>query len=155
MKKKITPKLIAEAREFALSGFSHLQIMKCIGISNSAFYKNEELLHTIREAEAELRQQIADDIRNSSNMGEVSAQIFLSKRLNLYHTSYKMPQIKSVKTALTQIARVNADLANGNIPPELASSLIKNIETFIKAYEVSDLEQRLIALEEANNGEKR
>ncbi len=147
MVKKVTPKLIAKAKEYALCGFSHLQIAKSVGIANSTLYADSNLMDTIREAESELREQIANDIKASSGSGEVSAQIFLSKRLNLYQTQYKMPQIKSVKTALTQISRVNSDLADGTLPPELANNLIKNIETFIKAYEVSTLEERIIALE--------
>ena len=149
MKKKITPALIAEARELAKDGFSHLQIAKSIGVASSTLYADSEMMDTIYEAEMELRKEIANDIRNSSNNGEVSAQIFLSKRLNLHHTSYKMPQIKTVKSAMSQISRINSDLASGALPTELATSLIKNIETFIKAHEVNVLEERIISLEES------
>ena len=148
MKKKVTPEFIAEAKELALSGFTHLQIQKSLGISHTTFYAHPELIATIREAEQELRLAIVNDIKSSSNNGEVAAQIFLSKRLNLFTTSYKMPQIKTVKSALTQISRINADLANGVLPPELANNLIKNIDTFIKAFEVSELEKRIEALED-------
>ena len=147
MKKKITPELIAKAREFALMGFSHLQICSSIGISSSTFYADSDMTDTIKEAEAELRAKIAKNIQDSADVGEVSAQIFLSKRLNLYGTSYKMPQIKTVSSALEQIARINKDLANGMLPPELANNLIKNIDTFVKTFEVSELEKRILALE--------
>jgi len=148
MKKKITPELIAIARDLASSGFSHLQIMKSVGISSAAFYRNIELVTTIREAENELRQQIALDIKSSSQNGEVSAQIFLSKRLNLYGTSYKMPQIKTVKSAMNQISRINSDLANGVLPPELANNLVKNIEVFVRAHEVNELALEIEAIKE-------
>jgi len=148
MKKKVTPEFIAEARDLSLSGFTHLQIQKSLGISHTTFYAHPELIDTIREAEQELRLDIVNDIKSSSNNGEVAAQIFLSKRLNLFTTSYKMPQIKTVKSALVQISRINADLANGVLPPELASSLIKNIDTFIKAFEVSELAKEVENIKE-------
>ena len=105
-------------------------------------------MDTIRDAEDELRRDIAEDLKTASNNGEVSAQIFLAKRLGLYATSYKMPQIKSTKSALAQISRINSDLASGVIPFELASTLIKNIETFLKAYEVNILQEELQELKD-------
>ncbi len=149
MKKKITPTLIAEARELAKDGFSHLQIAKSIGISSSTLYADSDMMDTIRGAEDELRREIANDIRNSSNNGEVSAQIFLSKRLNLHHTSYKMPKVISVSGAMSQISRINSDMAAGLLPLELGNTLIKNLETYLKAFEVNELEQRIISLEES------
>jgi len=59
-----------------------------------------------------------------------------------------MPQIKTVKTALTQISRINSDLASGELNAELANNLIKNISLFLKAFELNDIEKRLIELEE-------
>ena len=150
MKSKITPKLIKDAKEYALSGFTHRQIAKSLNISPTTLYKNVDIMNTINKAEDELRRDIAQDIRTSSNNGEVSAQIFLSKRLNLYSTTYKMPQIKTVKTALTQISRINSDLANGVLPVELANNLIKNIDLFLKAFEVNELEKRIEQLEFKN-----
>lgn len=147
MKKKINAEVVAKAREYALQGFTHLQIAKSIGVSSSTLYADSEMMDTIRSAEDELRRTIAQDIQNSSRNGEVAAQIFLSKRLNLFSASYKLPQIKTIGSALNQIARINSDLANGVLPVELANNLIKNIECFMKAYELNDLEKRIEELE--------
>ena len=147
-KLKITPKFIAEAKGLALNGFTHRQICQSLKISPTTFYKHTNLVDTIREAEDDLRRDIAEDLKTASNNGEVSAQIFLAKRLGLYATSYKMPQIRSTKTALAQISRINSDLASGVIPFELATTLIKNIEVFLKAYEVNVINDRLQEIEE-------
>ena len=155
MKKKVTPKLIAEAREYALSGFTHRQICLSVGISPATFYKHIDLVNTIRQAEDDLRRDIAEDIKTSSNNGEVSAQIFLAKRLGLYSTSYKMQQIKTTKAALSQISRINADLASGIIPQELAAALIKNIEIFLKAFELNEIDIRVSEIEEQLKDRKR
>jgi len=148
LKKKITPKLIADAKDLSLKGFSHTQIMKCTGISRTAFYADANLLNTIYKSEAELRKKISDAPVSKIEDGSETSIIYLAKRLSLFHTSYVMPQIKSTKTALEQISRINSDLASGILPPELATSLIKNIEVFLKAFDASELEQRLTALEE-------
>lgn len=147
MNKKIKPEQITKAREYALNGFTHRQIAKSLGISHSTLYANSDIMDTIRKAEDDLREKIANDIIHSSSKGEVSVQIFLTKRLNLFSVSYKMPQIKSISSALTQLARINADLASGELPIELANNLIKNIELFMKAYEIHELEERITILE--------
>lgn len=148
MKKKITPKLIELARELSLAGFTHRQIAKSLNISPTTLYANADIMNTIKEAEDILRINIANDIRNSSGKGEVSAQIFLSKRLNLFTTSYKMPQIKTVESALTQISRINSDLASGLIPQELANNLIKNCLAFVNAFEVNELAKEIEEIKE-------
>lgn len=147
-KSKVTPKLIAEAKELALNGFTHRQIAQSLRISPTTLYKSVDLMDTIRDAEDDLRRDIAEDLKTASNNGEVSAQIFLAKRLGLYATSYKMPQIKSTKTALAQISRINSDLASGVIPFELASTLIKNIEVFLKAHEAYVTDVRIAEIEQ-------
>ena len=153
--KKVTPEFIERAEQLALRGFSHSQIYKHLNIASSTFYSNAELVSTIRKAEDTLRIDIADDLKTASNNGEISATIFLAKRLGLFATSYKMPQIKSIKTALTQISRINQDLANGTLPSELASALIKNISEFIKAYEVTELAQSIAEIQEQLNDKKK
>jgi len=142
-KTKITKALKEKAKECALSGLTHAQTAIALGISRSTLYTKNyiDILDTIKEAENDLRIDVAQDLRTASNNGEVTAQIFLAKRLNLFSASYKMPQIKSVKTALTQISRINADLASGLIPLELSNSLIKNISEYLKAYELSKLSE--------------
>ncbi len=146
--KKVTPEFIERAKDLALRGFSHNQIYKHLGIASSTFYSNPELMSTIRSAEDDLRIDIADDLKTASNNGEVSASIFLAKRLGLFATSYKMPQIKSIKTALTQISRINTDLASGELPPELASALIKNIDSFLSAFQTNVQDKRIAEIEE-------
>lgn len=144
---------LEEVREYTLNGFSHSQTARALNISRSTLYVKSDIMDTIKKAEFELRQQVAKDILSSSNGGEVTAQIFLSKRLNLFSVSYEMPQVKDMKTALQQINIINQDLASGEIPSELANNLIKNIGLFIKTYESSELEKKLDNLEEKlNNG---
>ena len=151
MAKKIKVNL-KTVKKLASCGYSNLQIAEAVGISKTYLYNTVAITDTIKEAQAELRQKIAQDLIDRSETDSTStASIFLSKRLNLFATTYKMPQIKSVKSALTQISRINSDLASGSIPPELANNLIKNIETFIKTFEVSELEKRIERLENADH----
>ena len=140
-------------KDLALSGFTHRQIAKTLNISPTTLYKRTDIMDTIKAAESELRIKVANDIKKSCESGEVAAQIFLSKRLNLFSVSYKLPQVKTIKAALTQINKINSDLAAGLIPYELAAALIKNLEIYIKGYELSELENRLTKLEEALNEE--
>ena len=135
-------------KSLAMSGHTHLQIAKALNISKTTLYARSDISDAIKEAETDLRQKVAQDLldRSGSDLSSASS-IFLAKRLNLYSTTYHMPQIRSVKSALTQISRVNSDLASGTIPSELASALIKNIQTFLSAYETNELEIRVEQIE--------
>ena len=88
MKSKITPKLMTKAGKLAKNGFTVSQIAKSLLVSRSALYSNQDIMDTIKEAQSELRESIANDILLSSKSGEVASQIFICKRLNLFSNEY-------------------------------------------------------------------
>ena len=152
-KRKVTSELIAKAGELAKAGFSDKQIMQAVGISYTAFYKYEDLTETVKTARQELRTEVADALLERAVGGDTSALIFLSKRLGLHQSiaNYKKGRLKTAKDAIKELERLYEVSVSGDAPLELVNAIQKILNDFIKAVEVSDLEERIEALEEKTN----
>lgn len=153
-KKKITEELINRAGEFAKSGFSDKQIYEAVSLSHTSFYGNSELVATVKANREELRRTVADALLNSALGGETASLIFLSKRLGLHQsiTGYKKGRLKTPKDATIELEKLYHASINGDAPMELINSVGKIINDFVKTYEVSNLEDRISALEDRTDG---
>ncbi len=148
---KLNKAMLKKGYELALKGFSHKQICESVGIGKSSLYsaRYAELLETIKKGEHELREDITSTILATLE-NDNSMKIFLSKRLNLFHTGYSLPKLTSIEQAASEISNLNIALSDGDIPIELHSSLLKGINEFVKSKEIGDLETRIKKLEESN-----
>lgn len=102
-----------------------------------------DLMDTIKKAKSELRQKVSRSLLNNATTGDTTSLIFLAKRLNLFSEDISI-NLKTPQTALKSLENV----ANANISLEHKNSLKSIISDFIKAYEVTELEQRLSKIEE-------
>jgi len=150
-KPKVTPELISIASELSKAGFSDKQIYESLDISHTAFYKNVELISTVKNERQELRKVVSDALLNTAVGGDTTALIFLSKRLGLFQSTYKKGQLKTSADAAVELERLYHAAGDG-VPTELINSLSKVLNDFTKTLEVGELEKRIIALEkEAEN----
>ena len=149
---KLSKSMVNTAKKLALKGFTHKQICQSVGIGYTSLYSKTyaELLKAIKEGEHELRLQVTDAILDTMEE-DTTLKIFLSKRLSLFHTSYRLPPIKSTEQALRELSKLNTALSEGEIPIELHSALSKNITEWVQTTKVTDLEKRIIAIEEMPN----
>ena len=63
------------------------------------------------------------------------------------HVSFDLPPLKTAADAAGAIAAIVAAVAAGDVTPGEAAELAKLVETFVKAIEVHEFDQRLRALE--------
>lgn len=140
---KITKQLIKKAYDLAKAGFNNKTIYESLDISKSAFYNNKDLMDSIKKARAELRENVSNSLLNNATTGDTTSLIFLAKRLNLFSEDISI-KLTSPKSALKSLEEV----ANANISLEHKNSLKSIISDYIKAYEISELEQRISKLEE-------
>jgi len=140
---KLTNELILYAESLAKAGFNNKSIYENLNISKSAFYKNVDLMDSIKKGRAELREEVSKALLSNATGGDTTSLIFLAKRLNLFSEDISIT-LKSAKTALKSLE----DVANANISLEHKNSLKGIISDFIKAYEVTELEERILKLEE-------
>lgn len=151
-KSKITPALISKAKRLAKAGFSHKQIYETLGISYTTFYKNVELVETIKKAENELREKVSNALlERAVNNDDTTALIFLAKRLNLFSNNGLDITVNSTETALKGLSQ----LINANIPIEQKNSIKAIIEAYIKGVETVELDKRITKLEELLKNENK
>lgn len=146
---KITKQLIKKAYDLSKAGFNNKTIYESLDISKSAFYNNKDLMDSIKKAKAELREEVSNALLNKATGGDTTSLIFLAKRLNLFSEDIQI-NLTNPKSALKSLEEV----ANANISLEHRNSLKSIIHDYIKAYEVSELEQRISKLEELQQWEK-
>lgn len=140
---KITKQLIKKAYDLAKAGFNNKTIYESLDISKSAFYNNKDLMDSIKKAKAELREEVSSSLLTNAKTGDTTSLIFLAKRLNLFSEDVQI-NLTNPKSALKSLEEV----ANANISLEHKNSLKSIISDYIKAYEVSELEERISKLEE-------
>lgn len=146
---KITKQLIKKAYDLAKAGFNNKTIYESLDISKSAFYNNKDLMDSIKKARAELREEVSSSLLTNAKTGDTTSLIFLAKRLNLFSEDVQI-KLTNPKSALKSLEEV----ANANISLEHKNSLKSIISDYIKAYEVSELEERISKLEELQQWEK-
>jgi len=152
---KLTKRMLNRAYELAFKGFSHKQVCESVGINRTSLYHEnyKDLYDIIKKGEQDLREEVTNTILMTLS-DDTSMRIFLSKRLNLFHSEYKLPKITTADQALREISNLNIALSEGTIPIELHSSLLKGINDYLKSYEVTQLEERLTKIEKAIEDDK-
>jgi hypothetical protein len=64
--------------------------------------------------------------------------------------TFKLPELRTVSDALSAISSIIEGVTSGQILADEAQSLTDIVSVFIRALEVSELEDRLVALEKAS-----
>jgi len=143
---KIDKLMIETSYTLASSGLNNLQIIEALKISKSAFYKNVDLMDSIKKARSKLREDVSNALLNkATNDKDTTSLIFLAKRLNLFSEEFSI-KLTTPKSALKSLE----DIANANISTEHKNSLKGIISDYLKAYELTELEERISKLEEQN-----
>jgi len=151
-KSKINDEVIKQAFEMARAGFNDKQILEAIQISKSLMYSNMELMDTIKKARVELKQDISKSLlSNAIDLNNPTVQIFLAKRLRLFDDTFDSMPLKKSEDTLKAISKLFTAVGSGAISEDKSNQLLSILNTYTKAYEVQELEQRLTALEEQDN----
>jgi len=148
-KSKVTPELIATAQELARAGFNDKQIQESLKISKSLMYSKMELMDTIKEARQELRMNISQSLlTNAKDLNNPTVQIFLAKKLRLYDDTFDSITLKNSDDVIKVVSKLFTAVSNGSISDDKANQLKSIIDTYTKAYELNELENRITKLEE-------
>lgn len=151
-KPKINDEVIKQAFELSLSGFNDKQIQSSLSISKSLMYSNMELMDSIKKARIELRKNISKSLLdNAMDLKNPTVQIFLAKKLRLFDDTFDSMSLKSSDDVLKVTSNLFKAVSEGAISEDKANQLKSILESFIKAYELNELEQRITKLENLNN----
>lgn len=147
-KTKVNDESINQCRELAKAGFTDKQIWETLNISKSLFYANLELMDTIKKSRNELRQELSKSLlANAVDLKNPTIQIFLAKRLKLFDDTFDSITLNNSKDVLKVTGELFTALANSTISEDKANQLKSILESYMKAYELNNLEERITALE--------
>ena len=148
---KINKNMIQKAYELAKNGFSNKQIYETLNISKALFYRNIDLIDTIKEARTILRENLSSSlINNAVDLNNSIVQIFLAKRLKLFDDTFDTISIKKSDDVLVVISDIFKAVAQNRISEDKSKQLLSILDSYIKAYEMHELEKRITTLESQN-----
>ena len=151
-KPKINDEVIKKAYELSRAGFNDKQIQESLKISKSLMYSNMELMDTIKKAKTELREEVSKSLlSNAMDLNNPTVQIFLAKKLRLFDDTFDSITLKKSDDVLNTISKLFKAVSDGAISEDKANQLKSIIDSFSKAYELNNLEERITALEEGTN----
>ena len=153
-KPKVNNEMKEQAYELATKGFNNKQIIQALDISKSTLYGNVDLMDSIKKGQMELREKISEYLLNNAvNLNNPTTQIFLAKKLRLFDDTFESITLKKSSDVVQTISNIFQAVSDGSISEDKAKQLQSLLDTFTKAYEVNELEQRVLLLEQSGNGQ--
>ena len=151
MAKKIEVNL-EELEALAAKGYNITMCCEAVGIDRTTAYKHSNIINAIRRGASKAKQDVIDHLMNRSIADQgATASIFLAKQLKVFSTPYPTAAPKTPTEAAERISKIYDDVSSGYLDEEKGNALVSYLQAYIKAYEISELESRLTALEEARN----
>ena len=135
-----------EIYQLALKGYTTSMITSAIGINRTTAYKNRSIIDIIKKGREACKQSVVDKLMSRSNE-DTTALIFLAKQLKIFEQPFTTAKPTSIATATKRITEIFQSVASGELDEDKGNKLVHFLEIFIKAYETSELEDRLSKLE--------
>lgn len=146
---EVTETMLSECERLASLGFNEKQISEAINMTYSVFQNKKDYFRdALKKGRQQLRERITSSLLAKIDEQDVTSLIFVSKRLGLFTNSFDASTPSDVKEAMAEMLKIYVSLADGTISETQADKLMGTLQSYIKAYEVSELETRLKALEE-------
>lgn len=151
MKSKLNKTLIKDAEKLAERGYSDKAICEALNFSKSSLYSTRylDVLEAIRTKRQEAKDMVMNDLlKRSKEDTSATAAIYLANKLKIFEPSYKTAKPETIKEALIRISEIYEDVADGTLAADKGDKLIGYLSTYVKTFEITELEQRLQTLEE-------
>jgi len=148
----ITPAIIEECKKLAEKGFTNVMISKALNINTSTLSKNRKLIQAIQEGKSELAKIVTNSILDA--LDETQHTLFIAKRLNLFNPQINIRKPINASEALENLSIAIKQYADGEINESQLRTIEAVSNSYIKAYEFTEFEQRLMEVEDAINQQK-
>ena len=150
-KTTVTEQLVQEVQELAEQGFNNILISQSLNIALSTLSQNKELKEAIQKGKMILAKKVTSSILKTLENTPTNQQM-LVKRLCLFTPIVDIKKPSNAQEALSNLALAIKSYADGEINESQLRTIEAVSNSFIKGYELTELEERLAALEEAQNG---
>ena len=142
----VTSNIISKCKELSSKGFTNVMISKSLNIGISTLSKNRKLVQAIQDGKIELAEKVTQSILE--NLNETQDRLFIAKRLNLFNPQINITKPSNAKEALNNLSTAMKQYADGTINESQLRTLEAVTNSFIKGFEITELEKRLEVLED-------
>ena len=147
-KTTVTDEIIQEVQELAKQGFNNILIGQSLNIATQTLSTNKELKEAIQKGKLELSKKVTSSILETLEANPTNQQL-LVKRLCLFTPIVEIRKPSSAKDALDNLASATKQYADGVINESQLRTIEAVSNSYVKSYEVSELEERISTLEKA------
>ncbi len=149
-KTTVTKEIIQEVQELAEQGFNNVLISQSLNIALSTLSQNKELKESIQRGKMILAKKVIASILDTLENTPTNQQM-LVKRLCLFTPIVDIQKPTNAQEALNNLSMATQQYSRGEINESQLRTIEAVSNSFIKGYELTDLEKRIKKLEE-NNG---
>jgi hypothetical protein len=146
-KTQVTEEIILQVQELAEQGFNNILISQSLGIAVTTLSTNTKLKEAIHRGKLELSKKVTTSILESLESNPTNQQL-LVKRLCLFTPLVNIKKPSNAKEALDNLATATKQYADGVINESQLRTIEAVSNSYTKAYEVTELEERITKLEE-------
>ncbi len=148
-KTTVTDEIIQEVQELAEQGFNNILISQSLNIALSTLSQNKELKESIQRGKMILAKKVISSILGTLE-NTPSNQQMLVKRLCLFTPIVDIQKPNNAQEALNNLSVATRQFADGEINESQLRTIEAVSNSFIKGYELTELEERVTKLEESN-----
>jgi|GEM_PF-5039090 len=145
-KTTITEQLIQEVQELAEQGFNNILISQALNIALSTLSQNKELKEAIQRGKLKLAKKVTASILDTLEANPTNQQL-LVRRLCLFTPIVSIKKPTNAQDALNNLALATKSYANGEINESQLRTIEAVSNSYVRGYEITDLEERIKALE--------
>lgn len=148
-KTTVTKEIISQVQELAEQGFNNILISQSLGIATQTLSTNKELKEAIQRGKLELSKKVTASILETLENNPTNQQL-LVKRLCLFNPLVNIKKPTNASEALDNLATATKQYADGLINESQLRTIEAVSNSYSKGYEVTELEERIKALEGIN-----
>ena len=152
-KTTVTNELIQQVEELAELGFNNILIGQSLSIATQTLSTNKELKEAIQRGKLTLSKKITASVLDTLENTPTNQQMLI-KRLCLFSPIVEIKKPTNAKEALDNLATATKQYADGAINDNQLRTIEAVSNSYTKGYEVTELEERITALEENVNENK-
>ncbi len=149
-KTTITQHIIDEVQQLAEQGLNNAMISQALDLGVETLSRNKQLKQAIQMGKMILAKRVTASILETLEDTPANQQL-LVKRLGLFNPIIRIKKPTNAKEALENLAEVTKQFANGQINESQLRTIEAVSNSFVKGFEITEIEQRISKLEKAVN----
>ena len=144
---EVTEELLQKVQELAEVGLNNIMIAQALNVGVETLSRNEQLKQSIQRGKLILSKKVTTSILDTLEKTPSNQQM-LVRRLGLFSPLIDIKSPSNAKDALNNLATATQQYADGEINESQLRTIEAVSNSYIKGFEVTELEERVAKLEE-------